>query len=182
MNVSNIIRTLTHNVILSLVFLLGFASMAHAEVSKENKVKAAIIFNLARFSEWPPMPLANETSSFQMCIMRGDVMHGALRTLAGKEISGKIVRILPLTSKEADTSKCRLLYLSANAQIDFDLANLAEKGVLTISDTDDFLSAGGGMSVMRTRNSLGFSINRTVMLSANIKPSSKILKLAKEVK
>ncbi|MEP3889802.1 MAG: YfiR family protein [Hellea sp.] len=182
MSVLGIIKPLSLGSILGVAFSLSFSSMAYAQVSKEHKVKAAIIYNLARFSEWSLTPSTKEASSFSMCVMANDVMRDALATLKGKEISGRRVEIMPLLSHGANTSKCHILYVSGKALQNFDLQKLAENGVLTISDTENFLSAGGGITVLRTHNTLGFSINRTVMLKANIRPSSKILRLAKEVR
>lgn len=182
MSVLGIIKPLSLSAILGVAFSLSLAPMAYAQVSKENKVKAAIIYNLARFSEWSLTPSTKKTSSFSMCIMADDVMLDALATLEGKEISGKHVQIMPLLSHRANTSKCHILYVSGKAMQDFNLGDLAKNGVLTISDTENFLSEGGGITVLRTHNTLGFSINRTVMLQASIKPSSKILRLAKEVR
>lgn len=182
MSVLGIIKPLSLGAILGFAFSLSYSPMAYAQVSKEDKVKAAIIYNLARFSEWSLTPSVKKTSSFSMCVMADDVMRDALATLEGKEISGRYVKIMPLQSHRTNTSNCHILYVPGKAIQSFDLKKLAENGVLTIGDTENFLSAGGGITVLRTHNTLGFSINRTVMLKANIKPSSKILRLAKEVR
>lgn len=181
MSVFTTIKQYTHITTLSFVILVGLAPTAHAKVSTENKVKAAIVYNLARFSEWPVKSTQRDPSAFSVCVIAQDAMHEALMALGGKKISKKSIRIVPLPSHKSNASSCNILYISGNNEHNFDLDELAENGILTIGETEAFLPAGGGMTILRSNNTLGFSISRTTMLRANIKPSSRILKLANEV-
>ncbi len=108
-------------------------------------------------------------------------MIDALNTLEGKLIKGTKVTINILHEPTDSVANCRILYLSPKAEEKYDLNVLSKTGVLTIGERSEFLSKGGGIAIMRLDNKLGFSINKTAMLKANVIPSSKILKLARDV-
>lgn len=159
----------------------SFIPFSHANATKEETVKAAILYNLARFSEWKSTSLEEENNRFWICATSHDPMIDALNTLEGKLIEGNKVTINILHEPSDNVSNCRILYLSKKVEEKYDLNALTEKGILTVGERHEFLSKGGGIAIIRKDNKLGFSINKTVMLKANVIPSSKILKLARDV-
>jgi len=109
-------------------------------------------------------------------------MQDDLLALQGKPISSVTVEVKTLASFSSDISKCRILYLSAKVAQNFDLNVLSENGIMTVGDSGQFLKNGGGIAIIREGNRLVFSINMKALSKAQIKPSSKILRLAREIR
>jgi hypothetical protein len=75
---------------------------------------------------------------------------------------------------------CHIVFLGRAEQGRFKtvLAKLARLPILTVSDIDDFAQAGGMIGVVEVERSIWFAINLTVARQANLKLSSRLLKLA----
>ncbi len=161
--------------------LLCFSPTAHAQPIAETDIKAAIIYNLARFSEWPPAILPNDESSFRLCVLAQDPMAETLQTLSGKSLHGRPLDIQLIAERSEISNTCHLVFFSETISAELDFMAIAQRGILTIGDGKDFLDMNGGIAIRRRGKKLGFSINKSVMDVANVSPSSKILSLAVEV-
>lgn len=163
---------------------LGSSLTANADhAPMESHVKAAILYNLARFSEWHEDHVLSETS-FNVCTLSEVDMEHALDALKGKTIHERSLDVTHLDNEEDITSDCQVLYVSStyieeHDDIEMlDLSKIAQKGILTVGETPDFIEFGGCITIQRFGKKLRFSISQSAMDSANIKPSSKILKLS----
>lgn len=158
---------------------------AWATPSKEHQVKAAIMYNLVRFSEWKTKNTSQQdkapNTDFTLCVAHAG-MREALQSLAGKPIHGRRLVVQILQHASEISAACNIAFLSEKEAQSLDLITLADLGVLTIGDGDTFLEHDGCMSIRRYGPKLGFSINRDAMAHANIHPSSKILRLSAEVR
>lgn len=173
---------LTKVSMICVLFLIGVAPNASAENSKEAQVKAAILYNLARFSEWPEPNASNNSERFTICAQTNDPILPALDTLNGKRISGRRVEIIERNRVANILTGCQVIYFSKSLDKNFNLETFSKAGILSVGETETFLVAGGGISIFRTDKRLGFSINKSVLVEGGIRPSSKILSLAREVR
>lgn len=162
---------------------MGTAVSYAGEPPKESHLKAAILYNLARFSAW------EETSGlpsdlFNVCTLSDPDMQDALDGLSGKNIHNRILSVTHLKTYADVSTDCQVLYVSSSYIAEsediemLDLSEISQRGILTVGDTSDFLEFGGCISILRRGKKLKFSINQTAMNSANITPSSKILQLS----
>jgi len=167
--------------ILTAIFAQGVSVNAN-ENSSEANVRAAILYNLARFTAWPEdtQNQANlSNNEFRVCTLSGEEMRSAIKALEGKHIHGKKLKVTHLSDIASITSKCHVAFIDNESEKDCEsLYAIADLGVLTIGTSSEFLRRGGGMSIERQRNRLRFSINLNVMSQADLRPSSKILNLA----
>lgn len=65
--------------------LLGIDSCAHAQVVEENQVKAAYLYNFAKFVEWPAAAFPNPDDPVQICAIGDDAAIDVLQAA----VSGK---------------------------------------------------------------------------------------------
>jgi hypothetical protein len=156
--------------------------IAYASTVKEDNVKAAILYNLARFSEWSSLDSTESEQNFRICIAKNDKMTSALIQLAGKPIHGRALEVLELDNLAQVSNVCQILFISDSDTHDVNLLDIADMGVLTVGDGKKFLKRNGGIAICRVGNKMRFSINRSTMAKANIVPSSKILNLAAELR
>ncbi len=86
----------------------GAARAAAAEPSREYRIKAAFIYNFAKFTRWPVGSFADGAAPLHFCIYGEDPFGGAFDPVAGNTIRGRRVavrRIAP-RSRRAPAATC----------------------------------------------------------------------------
>jgi hypothetical protein len=157
--------------------LLLIQNPVFAQDVTEPALKAAFIYNFAKFTEWPAAP-AQEP--FVLCVVGdaavGDALVQAVkaRVLAGQNLSVSFI------TPGGASPKCRLIYVSGvtAGQAEQLLAGLRDVPVLTISDLDGFTELGGTARFFFESGQLRFSVNRASAERAHLRISSKLLSLA----
>ena len=160
------------------------ASQLHAEVSPEYKLKAAFVFNFAKFIEWPPQAFDGDTNSIVIGILGDDPFGTALEEIVhGRTINGRSLTIQRARRLE-ELKACHLLFISRSEQQKLKniLAQLAERPVLTVSDTPDFLDGGGAINFLMEGRNVRFEINAGAAERAGLKIDAQLLSLAKTVR
>ncbi|HEX5221374.1 MAG TPA: YfiR family protein [Verrucomicrobiae bacterium] len=170
-------------VILSLAgLLLTGARSAPAQESQpsEYQLKAAFLYNFAKFVEWPASALPTDSSPFIIGILGENSFHEDLRkTVAGKKISEHPVSVVSLSSV-AEATNCHMLFISSSDknQLAEIFKRLQAAPVLTVGETEQFLEAGGMIGFVREANKIRFQIKDETAKAARLKISSKLLGLA----
>ena len=151
------------------------------EPSQEYKLKAAFICNFARFIEWPPGSFANDDAPFVIGVVGADPFNGALeQAVAGKKVGSRRVEIRHLGAVDKITS-CQILVIPTTDD-ESESAILRKVGkdpVLSIGESDSFCALGGCIRFFTEDNKMRFEINVDATDQAQLKISSKLLKLAR---
>ncbi len=147
----------------------------------EYRLKAALIYKLARFVAWP-RPLAQD-QPFDICLLGRDDFGSALDALADRRIDGHPVRIRRFQQSEAVSPQCRILFISESKRpfLKTILARLAERPTLTVSDLPGFARAGGMIELARGDHRIVFHINNQRALAAGLRIAAPLLELARVV-
>jgi hypothetical protein len=143
--------------------------------------KAAFLFNLAKFTEWPESAGA---ATIDYCVVGDDAVAAALReTVADQQIAERRVRVYDRTPRDAWTG-CHVLFVGENDQSGFadDLSALQEAPVLTVSDAKGFAERIGIAELYVEDGRLRFAINVPAAERAGLHVSSRLLSLAKVVR
>lgn len=163
-----------------LVFLcLTLAPPARAAL-EENEVKAAVVYHLSLFAEWPPG--SPREGSFNLCALtENESMADALSRLGGKTVKG--VNLIAWRKRPThDLSICQMVYLGemSDAARGRVIARLAGQPVLTI--------ANGGVPVPGAMISVGiagehvyFDVDLTAVQRGGLRLDAKLLRLARSV-
>jgi hypothetical protein len=150
----------------------------------EYQVKAAYLYNFARFVTWPATAAASPENTVAMCVL-GDGSFATLLETTGASlmIDGKrtIVRRLP-TAEAAGT--CSVLFISASARLPPDQVSAAihQRGVLTVSDLPEFTRRGGIIQFVIEGSRIRFEVNLAAADQAGLTLSSELLKVARAVR
>jgi hypothetical protein len=158
----------------------GAALAAAEEPAREYRIKAAFIYNFAKFTRWPASSFADGEAPLAFCIYGDDPFGGALDMVAGKTIRGRKVAVRRIAEIAAGDG-CHLLFISDSEaeRLTAILAALDDRPVLTVADMPNFARAGGIINLKTTReNKLRFEINTGTARRAGLKISSKLLNLA----
>ena len=161
---------------LALSFLI-FAS--HAEASlKEYQLKAAFIYNFAKFIDWPEY----NSKEFRICVLGSDPFGSTLNPARTKDIDGKKIVIERKPGVDF-ISSCQILFVgnSEAGNLTKILEKLGSNPVLTVSDISGFSRKGGVVEFTENEGKIRFKINSKLASQKNLKISAKLLELAEEV-
>jgi hypothetical protein len=171
---------------LDLLFLLGIGLTAYAEGSAfdEYQVKAAFLYNFAKFVEWPPGTFANASDPIGICIVGQNPFGSMLDEMVkGKKIGDRAFAVRRLRDTQ-QASKCQILFMgdAESKGIRASLETLKGADILTVGETDDFTAAGGiiGFKLEGTRVRIQIALETAERTRLRI--SSKLLGLAEIMK
>ncbi len=149
--------------------------------SQEYKVKAAFIYNFARFIEWPAEAFSNCQAPFVIAVVGTDPFNGALeQAVAGKAVGNRPVEIRHFDSVDK-IGPCQILLIPTTDD-DTESAIVQKvkyNHVLTIGESDNFDANGGSLRFFTEDGKVRFEINTDATEQAQLKISSKLLKLAR---
>lgn len=160
-----------------------FAKHAQAQAPlSEGQVKAALVFNFARYVEWPVSSFASPSEPLSLCLLGRDKLGGALSGLESKQVNGRSLRYRMAMTLE-DARGCHILFISESEErrLVLILKGLDDASILTISDMGGFVEAGGAIGIVQGETRLQFDINRRSLDAAKLKASSNLLKLARNL-
>jgi hypothetical protein len=168
-------------VFLSLSALLGGAITAQAQ--QASQVKAAFLFNFAKFVEWPPGAFVNDQAAIILCFSDRDPMAEALEALRGKVVQGRRLEIRRCRGPE-DFRGCQIFFASASERAGLPqiIGSLRNSPVLTVTEeVDNFAKLGGIINLIVAEGKIRFEISLHNARRPGLKISSQLLKLAKTV-
>ena len=147
----------------------------------EQALKAALVYNFAKFTEWPEDAL-KATASFTACALGDDAADALARTVKDRRLLGHAINVLRI-KVGGPVRSCHLLYVSGVPPAETAALMAAVRGapVLTISDAEDFARLGGIAYVFVENGRMRFDVNLDVARHARLQLSSKMLALAAHV-
>jgi hypothetical protein len=180
------VRTLRHIELSIGIALLGISlsvASASAQSVTDDRVKAAYIFNFAKFIEWPPQVFTAKESPMNFCVLgRSPVVDELDSSIGGKSVNGHTIMIKHLHGPD-EIKDCHLIFLAASAGKQQQKLIEAAKGsaVLLVAETPGFARSGGTINFITESGRLLFEVNINAAESAHLKISSKLLALARIV-
>jgi hypothetical protein len=157
--------------------------------SKEYQFKAALLYNFSVFTEWPVMPL----DAFDFCILGKDPFGSWLDNIGRKTLQGKAIHIRRLGATE-DIKGCHLLFVPAlEKDLYYRIApQIKQQAILTITDAQQLDEKWPMIMITVVPETVStqvpegklytFDINHAAAKAAGLTLSSKLLRLARNVK
>jgi YfiR/HmsC-like len=166
-----------------LFFLIAAAQLAQAQAEPtEYEIKAAFVYNFAKFVEWPPDAFANSSDPVRLCVLGNHALSSDLqRIIAGKMIGSRSLQVHRVGLFQI--RECQVLFvgLSESGRLQQVLEAARGASVLTVGETPGFLEQGGVINFVFDQNRIRFEVNLKAAQEARLKLSSKLLNLAKSV-
>jgi hypothetical protein len=144
----------------------------------EYRVKAAVLYNLAKFVEWPPDAFADAETSFTICILGGDPFGPVLdEVLKGRQLVKRAV----IVKRIADmTPGCHLLFVASSEwkRVPVIIDRLGSASALTVSEDEGFTDRGGMVGLTLDGEQVKFIINGKAAERARLRISARLMALA----
>lgn len=178
-------RALTGTVsVIAHSLFLGFLGSAvfAADPAPEDVVKAAVVFKLTRFVDWPATAFKSSEGSLRICSVGDTPVADALREVEGRTSNGRPIEFLNINSlPEGD--RCHLLFVGDyQSKRSSRVASTASaQPILTVSDGEGFAENQGIIELTRRGARLGFRINVSNARRAGLLISAPLLELAEIV-
>ena len=170
--------------LIALAVTLVLQNQAAAKEAGEYEVKAAFLYNFAKFIEWPSNVSPGPNAPMVIGILGKDPFGGEIdRAVAGKTVNGRRLLIKRFSTLES-YEYCHILFVSASERSNLPriLAAVANSSVLTVSETERFAQIGGIINFTTIESRIRFEINQAAAERAGLKISSKLLSLGRAIR
>lgn len=161
--------------------LLWITPPALAQQSGEYTVKAAFLYNFAKFVEWPAQAFPSPDAPFSICVLGPDPFGAALDAVVAHErIQGRPLIVLRMDLWDG-SARCHILFISNALQQQYEalLGAGTFSRTLTVGDDEPFLLAGGHISFFLEENRVRFAVNADSVARSDLQISSKLMRVAR---
>lgn len=166
-----------HFLILLWGMLLATQAVAQQTGPTEYQVKAAFLYNFAKFVEWP-----SHSGTLQVCIIGDDPFGRDIEYIEGKTAGGKRLSVKRIGSIQG-IKHCGALFISSSEseRLGYIIGAVEGSHILTVGDTAGYAERGVIINLYEEQGKVRFEINREAADRSGLKLSSKLLGLAKIV-
>jgi hypothetical protein len=157
---------------------------AEAPTSKEYQIKAAFLYNFAKFIEWPARAHQDATSPLVIGVFGKNPFGSELeKAVKDRKINGREILVKSIQSAN-DSRSVHLLFVGAGEDEHLNSLREALKGtcVVTVGESDAFARQGGIILFSLEADKVRFEINMDAAEKAELKISAQLQKLAKAIK
>lgn len=158
------------------VILLAVTSLKVA-ADEHTAKKADFLYRAALYVNWP-----DSEEPLVFCTIGGNPFGQMLSSvIKDKKIKGRSLQAKYIASR-SQASSCHVLFVNKSLEKSADNIVSSLKGVLTVSDVDDFAEKKGGIiQFVILEGKVRLYINRRAASKAGLKLGSQLLNLAKKI-
>lgn len=145
----------------------------------EYAVKAAYLYNFAKYAEWPEQSLSSGTAPFVIGVFSGDdeFIDALKKTVAGKT-AGTHPIVVKRVSLPEEMDFCQMIFLRATSgrkRTEDAIAVLATASVLLVGEEANFLRQGGMINLVLKNGTIRFEINKGALDRARVRLGPSLL-------
>jgi hypothetical protein len=161
---------------------LAFAPCA-AQGVDEGELKAAIVYNILLFVEWPPAAMPPPGGALSLCVGPQSAVHASLQRLDRRELRGYTLALRDL-GESVTAPRCHAVFIDAADRLRLAAGLKAQRaaGALVLSDDPDAPPDTTAIVLWRIGSRIAFDVNLRPLRQAGIQLSSKLLRLARTVR
>ncbi len=155
-----------------------------ARSASEYELKAAFLYNFAKFVEWPPAVSEGQGDPMVICVVGEDPFGTILdETIKNKTVNGHTIVVRRLKSGH-NVKGCHIVFIGSSQKVHLRsiLDSLKGTSILTVGDAEGFAELGGVINFTLVEDHIHFEVNVDAAARAHLKISSKLLILAKIVR
>jgi hypothetical protein len=157
--------------------------LAQAPVNRpEYEVKSVYLLNFLLYTTWPASVLG-DGDPLVVCVFGDDPFGDFLsRAIEGRRAQGHPIRLAQV-DRVVEADRCHAGFIAERNRIPAPvwLERLEGRPVLTVGEGDEFMRAGGMISLVRDEQIVRFDANPRTLRAAGLDLSSRVLRLARTV-
>jgi hypothetical protein len=168
---------------LAIIVLFLSGARAQPPTAGEYQVKAAFLYNFAKFVEWPPSSFSDVSAPLRICVLGQDPFGQALLDITHEKIVSGHKLEVDEVADVALARTCHILFIASSEKVQLKriFESLRGTDVLSVGDTRGFAELGGIINFVLENDRVRFEVNRKAGDRAGLKISSKLLGVAKVV-
>jgi hypothetical protein len=166
---------------LTALCLLAATALADTPEAGEYELKAAMLANVVRLTEWPASKTVGAAAALTICVVNSQEMESALtRSIAKAPTAGARRLAMRKISGAADADHCEAIFFggSERKRIEAVLRAFAAQPVLTVGESDRFTAWGGIIGLQIRDDHLQVEVNLPAANTAALSISSRLLRIA----
>jgi hypothetical protein len=153
------------------------------QVALEQAVKAAYLYNFAKFVSWPADSSLTRAPALTIGVLSdASFLHAVEATVRGKQVAGRPLAVRHFRTVK-DVEPCEVLFID-RTQAEH-LPELRERlagwPVLTVSDAEGFASRGGMIGLFLEDGRVRFEVGVAAARTGGLQVSSKLLRLSRSL-
>jgi hypothetical protein len=169
----------------TLAVILGFfltIAIVCAQTGDLNQ-KSAFLYNIARFVEWPAEAFKNPNDPIRCCLLGDGPFERKLEQIKNTQFIEKRRFQFQHVVDTAQLRGCHILYISSLEKKRWKALenDIHGRSILTVGETEDFLSEGGIIRLNWEDGKMRMQINRDAADKEKLNISSRLLNLARIV-
>lgn len=165
--------------VVALVFSCGTPQTTYANTtSPEYAVKAAYIFNILRFVEWPDDSSSINKNEINVCMLGENNFGAYITPIEEKKIEGRSLHIANKHGLQ-QTLDCQLVFIGNTNSYPPDEVSkiLGDKKIIVVGDDLDFVKNGGMFSFYIENKKVRLALNKNALEKSGLKVSSLLLEV-----
>jgi len=162
--------------------LTGRLALAATAPPDVNQTKANMLWNIAKFVEWPALSDDHSQPLVFTILGEDDLAADLAGLLSSRTVNGRPV-FVRFARRPQDAKGSQILYVAASEadKVTAVLAAVDSSAVLTVSDAPGFATHGGMVGFATEGERVRFEVNRVQAERGGLKLSAKLLSLARLV-
>ena len=169
---------------LSAAILIASTLVSAKITPSEYEVKAVILVNFLKYVTWPTDAFSND-DAIAIGILGENPFGGIFQALQGQSVAGRRldVRRFSEFDDKAGLLQCNLVYIGSSDRkyVRHILKTLADHSILTVSESNHFVTDGGMISLFTQNNRIRFDINQQAATNVGLEIGSELLRNARDV-
>lgn len=153
---------------------------ALADNTRDYELRAAMIFNFARFTRWPNEAFSSLNGDIAICASNQSTLYTALKEIEGKSIRGKKVWVKNATYFGDGIDGCHVVVLTEENARRHELRDLGN--TLVIAAAEGVGSEIVSIELVDIGRQVRFIVNPAAAKASGVEISSKLIDLAVRVR
>lgn len=157
---------------------------AQSDQVGEYELKAAILYNLSKFVEWPSSAYADAEAPTVLCTLGKDPFGDFLNLIEQKRTGNSRAMSVRRLKNQEGIRDCHMLYISTSERktVTQILSRLKGSSVLTVGEMSQFAAHGGIIQFTLEDKQVRFEFNLDAASRMTLKINSRLLALGRIVK
>lgn len=149
---------------------------ASAQDTREEEVRAAMIYNFARFTRWPEEAFSPSEGRITICTSDSSILYTSLKKIEGKKIRGKEVAVQNSLYAAVEQKNCHILILTEANKGGY--YQITYGNTLVISTVANAAPDAASIELVNIGRQTRFIVNPAAAKASGVELSSKLIDLA----